>query len=66
VYSLSGNNCVHDRLHPLLQDVFVRRPTWDQTSGCEFRIDWYATQLSLFHNGANIRQSAQTYIKRLR
>ena len=63
---VSVNTCVHELLHALLQDVFVRRPAWYQTGSREFRIDWYATQLWLFHNGAAIRQSAQTYLKRLR
>jgi hypothetical protein len=62
---LSVNTCVHELLHVLLQDVFVHRPTWYQTGSREFRIDWYATQLLLFHNGADIRQSAQSYLKRL-
>ena len=63
---LSTNTCVHELLHALLQDVFVRRPKWYQTGGREFRIDWYATQLGLFHNGAAVRQSAQEYLRRLR
>jgi len=63
---LSVNTCVHELLHALLQDVFVRRPAWYQTDGREFRIDCYATGLWLFHNGAAIRQSAQTYLDRLR
>ena len=63
---LSVNTCVHELLHALLQDVFVRRPTWYQSGGREFRIDWYATRLWLFHDGAAIRQSAQTYLARLR
>ena len=63
---LSTNTCVHELLHALLQDVFVSRPAWYQTGGREFRIDWYATQLWLFHNGAAVRQSAQEYLGRLR
>ena len=63
---LSVNTCVHELLHALMQDVFVRRPTWYQTGGREFRIDWYATGLWLFHDGAAIRKSAQAYLGRLR
>ena len=63
---LSVNTCVHELLHALMQDVFVRRPTWYQTGGREFRIDWYATGLWLFHDGAAIRKSAQAYLNRLR
>jgi hypothetical protein len=63
---LSVNTCVHEILHALLRDVFVRRPAWYQTGGREFRIDAYATGLWLFHDGAAIRQSARAYLQRLR
>lgn len=63
---LSVNTCVHEILHALLQDLFVSRPKWYQTGGREFRIDWYATGLWLFHDGAAIRRSAQAYLGRLR
>jgi len=62
----SVNTCVHELLHVLLQDVFVSRPTGLPGDGREFRIDWYATQLWLFHDGAVIRKSAQAYLDRLR
>ena len=62
----SVNTCVHELLHALLQDVFVRRPSWLQTGGREFRIDAYATGLWLFHDGAAVRKSAQSYLGRLR
>jgi hypothetical protein len=63
---LSTNTCVHELLHVLLQDVYVRRPKWYQEGGREWRIDWYATRLWLFHDGADIRKSAETYLARLR
>ena len=63
---LSVNTCVHELLHALLQDVFVGHPKWFQTGGREFRTDWYATGLWLFHDGAVIRKSAQAYLARLR
>jgi hypothetical protein len=63
---LSVNTCVHELLHVLLQDVFVSQPQWYQTGGRESRIDWYATWLWLFHDGAAIRKSAQAYLERLR
>ncbi len=63
---LSVNTCVHELLHALLQDVYVSHPTWYQTGGREFRIDWYATRLWLFHDGAAIRKSAEAYLNRLR
>lgn len=62
---LSVNTCVHEILHALMQDVFVRHPTWYQSGGRESRIDWYATRLWLFHDGAAIRESAQAYLGRL-
>jgi hypothetical protein len=57
---------VHELLHALLQDVFVRNPNWHQSGGRELRIDWYATRLWLFHEGTTIRKSAQEYLRRLR
>jgi hypothetical protein len=63
---LSVNTVVHELLHALLQDVFVKHPTWYQGSEREFRTDWYATSLWLFHDGAAVRRSAQAYLNRLR
>ena len=63
---LSVNTCVHELLHVLLQDVFVSQPKWFQTGGREFRIDWYATGLWLFHDGTAIRKSAEAYLDRMR
>lgn len=63
---LSVNTCVHEFLHALLQDIFVSRPKWYQSDGREFRSDWYATGLWLFHDGAAIRESAQACLDRLR
>ncbi|MBZ5622625.1 MAG: hypothetical protein LAQ69_28410 [Acidobacteriia bacterium] len=63
---LSVNTCVHELLHALLQDILVSRPKWFQTGGREFRADWYATCLWLFHDGAAIRKSAGVYLDRLR
>jgi len=62
---LSVNTCVHELLHALLQDVFVTHPNWYQSGSREFRIDWFATRLALFHDGAAVRQSAQAYLTRL-
>jgi hypothetical protein len=63
---LSVNTCVHEMLHLLLQDVFMRRPKWYQSNEREFRDDAYATRLWLFHDGAAIRKSAEVYLERLR
>jgi hypothetical protein len=63
---LSTNTCVHEMLHLLLQDVFVKRPKWYQTNEREMRDDWYATRLWLFHDGDAIRESAAVYLERLR
>jgi len=62
----SVNTCVHELLHLLLQDVFMKKPKWYQTGQREVRIDWYATRLWLFGEGAAIRQSAEAYLRRLR
>jgi hypothetical protein len=63
---VSVNTCVHEILHALLQDVFVNHPKWYQAGGREFRTDWFATRLWLFHDGAAIQKSARTYLDRLR
>jgi len=63
---LAVNTCVHELLHSLLQDIFVSHPKRLQIAGREFRVDWYATGLWLFHDGAAIRKSAQAYLDRLR
>ena len=62
----SVNTCEHELLHALMQDVFVQHPKWYQTGEHEFRIDWYASRLWLFHEGAAVRQSAEAYVARLR
>ena len=63
---LSVNTCVHELLHVLLQDIFVSRPKWYQSGGRELRIDWYATGLWLFGDGASIRKSTEACLGRLR
>jgi hypothetical protein len=63
---LSVNTCVHELLHALLLDIFVSRPKWYQSGGREFRIDWYASCLWLFHDGSTIRKSGREYLNRLR
>jgi hypothetical protein len=63
---LSVNTCVHELLHVLLQDIFEIRPEGFQGVEREFRIDWYATRMWLFHDGVAIRKAAQAYLDRLR
>jgi hypothetical protein len=63
---LSVNTCLHELLHALLQDIFDDRPAGLPGAAREFRVDWYATRLWLFHDGAHIRKAAQTYVERLR
>jgi len=63
---LSINTCVHELLHALLQDIFESRPTRFKAGRREFEIDWHATRLWLFHDGAAIRESARIYLSRLR
>ena len=62
---LSVNTCLHEILHVLLQDIFLPRPKWYQASGREARVDYYATLLWLFHDGAEVRKSGEAYLRRL-
>ncbi len=59
---LSLNTCVHELLHALLGDILLTRPTAFQASEREYRTDWHATRLWLFHDGAAIRKSAKAYL----
>lgn len=63
---LSVNTCVHELLHVLLQDIFEIHPKGLPGYEREFRIDWYASRLWLFHDGAAIRKAAQAYLDRFR
>jgi hypothetical protein len=63
---LSVNTCLHELLHALLGDIFESRPMGLPGATREFRVDWYATRLWLFHDGAHIRKAAQFYLERLR
>jgi hypothetical protein len=63
---ISVNTCVHELLHALMQDVFLRRPNWFESGGREFRIDSYATGLWLFREGEAVRRSAEEYVRRVR
>ena len=60
---LSVNTCTHELLHALMLDVFEDRPAGFAGQAREFRIDWYATNLWLFHQGAAIRKSAGRYVQ---
>jgi hypothetical protein len=62
---LSVNTCVHELLHALLGDVFVRRPGWFRSRDRESRVNWHATRLWLFHDGAAVQQSAREFLNRL-
>jgi hypothetical protein len=62
---LSINTCVHELLHVLLHDIFESRPKGLPGHGREFRIDFYATRLWLFHDGSGIRNAAHAYLARL-
>jgi len=63
---LSVNTCLHEILHVLLQDIFLKPPKWYQASGREARVDYYATRLWLFHDGEEVRKSGEVYLRRLR
>jgi len=60
------NTCEHELLHAILQDIFENRPAGLAGEAREMRIDAYATRLWLFHEGADVRESARAYIDRLR
>jgi hypothetical protein len=62
---LSTNTCLHETLHVLLQDIFVKAPKWYQSGGREVRVDYYATRLWIFHDGKEVRKSAEAYLRRL-
>jgi hypothetical protein len=63
---LAVNTCVHELLHVLRQDIFEVHPKGLAGYERESRIDWYATRLWLFHDGAAIRKAAESYLVRLR
>lgn len=63
---VSVNTCVHEILHALMLDIFELNPLGVAGAGREFRIDYLATRLWLFHDGAEIRNSAQVYVQKLR
>jgi hypothetical protein len=62
---VSVNTCVHELLHVLLQDIAEARPKGLEGRGRELRIDWYATRLWLFRDGADIRRSAAECLRKL-
>ncbi|MBC7927705.1 MAG: hypothetical protein H7039_18830 [Bryobacteraceae bacterium] len=62
---LSINTCLHELLHALFQDILESRKKARFAESREYRIDLYATRLWLFHDGAEIRRSAELYLKRL-
>ena len=62
---MSVNTCVHEMLHAILGDIFVARPSALQSTERESRVDWYATQLWLFGNGAAVRRAARGFPGRL-
>ncbi|MBN9663330.1 MAG: hypothetical protein J0H49_34340 [Acidobacteria bacterium] len=63
---VSVNTCVHEILHALMLDIFEQNPQGIAGAGRELRIDYLATRLWLFHDGAEIRNSAQVYVRKLR
>jgi hypothetical protein len=63
---VSVNTCVHEILHVVLQDIFLKPPKWYQAGGREVRVDYYATRLWLFHDGAEVRKLGEGYLRRLK
>lgn len=62
---LSVNTVVHELLHVLLQDVFVDRTSAIHGQGAEARVDFYATLMWLFGDGAHVRESARGCLARV-
>jgi hypothetical protein len=62
---LSVNTVVHELLHAVLGDIFVKRPKWYQAGGREWRIDWYASRLWMFHEGAAVRDASREFVARV-
>jgi hypothetical protein len=56
---VSVNTCVHELLHVLLDDTASTRPPGWRGNMRESRIDWLATRLWLFGDGAEIYRSAR-------
>ena len=63
---LAVNTCTHELLHALLGDIFEDHPDGLLGWAREYRIDFEATRLWLFHDGGNIRRAAGAYVERLR
>lgn len=59
---LSVNTVVHEFLHVLLGDIYERRPDGWEGERRELRVDWFATRLWLFGDGAEIQRRAAAYI----
>jgi hypothetical protein len=59
---LSVNTVVHEFLHVLLGDIYERRPDGWEGEHRELRVDWFATRLWLFGDGAEIQRRAAAYI----
>jgi hypothetical protein len=58
---ISVNTCVHEILHVLFADISQNRPKGLKGDCRELRIDWLATRLWLFREGAAIREAAVAY-----
>ena len=61
---LAVNTVVHELLHVFLQDISVPRAGLLHNEGREARVDWYATCMWLFKNGAGIRDAVRAYLAR--
>ncbi|HYO80022.1 MAG TPA: hypothetical protein VES20_01365 [Bryobacteraceae bacterium] len=59
------NTVVHELLHIFLQDIFVHRTHGLRDAVQEASVDWHATRLWLFNDGAGIRDAVRAYLRRL-
>ena len=62
---VSVNTCVHEILHAVLGDVYAPRKNPAEDAAREFRVDWFATRLWLFREGAALHRAAELYVERL-
>jgi|SRR5581483_6258330 len=63
---VSVNTCTHELLHALTLDVLQERPPGWAGQVREFRIDCFATNLWVFHDGAAVRRISEKAVDILR
>jgi hypothetical protein len=62
---LAVNTVLHELLHVLRGDIFVRRSGWLKGADHEAAVDWQATRLWLLGGASGVKQYAGAYVQRL-